>query len=232
MNRWIVNKKTNKIVTVLLPAIMASTLMNITTAYAHDDHERQSEPVTLLVNFQIASTGISADATGTPYYIVDGPGYAPERIYRNGEVSDEIEAERQVATLEGAQITFSGAPTDAIVNFTCLAGSCKMKFNDGSVLESNAGVPLEGRAINMWGPVYKAPTYDSTDGMTGILPIRIMGCGGLRETAGKGRLANMVGSVCFNGILNFNTNDMTDLTGSSKCTITMHSPINPAMIPK
>ena len=42
----------------------------------------------------------------------------------------------------------------------------------------------------------------------------------------------MVGSVCFNGIFNVDTNNPMNLTGASKCTITMHTPINPAMIPK
>jgi len=38
--------------------------------------------------------------------------------------------------------TFGGAPSDAVVRFGCIAGSCKMTFNDGSVLISDAGVPL------------------------------------------------------------------------------------------
>ena len=220
------NKKT---LSFMVPAILATSLIAFTTAYAHDDnHHKQTEPVTLLVNFQIASSGVSADSTGTQYYIVGGPGYAPERILRNGVVDNELDPARKIAKLEGAQITFSGEPTDPVVNFTCLAGSCTMKFKDGSVLVSNAGVPLEGRAINMWGPVVKSPDFDPVNGIT---PIRILGCGGLKEVAGKGRLANMVGSVCFNGVLNFNQFDPTQLTGSSKCTITMHTPMKPKSIP-
>lgn len=218
-----------KILSFMLPAFLATTLIIATTAYAHDDHRhKQTEPVTLLVNFKIASSGISADSKGTSYYIVGGPGYAPERIFSNGVIDNELESDRKIAMLEGAQITFSGEPDDPIVNFTCLAGSCKMNFKDGSVLVSNAGVQLEGRAINMWGPVYKSPDFDP---INGIMPIRIMGCGGLKEIAGKGRLANMVGSVCFNGVLNFNQFDQTQLTGSSKCTITMHTPRYPKSIP-
>jgi len=211
-----------------LPAILAASLMTMATAYADDDHPLQPEPITLLIHYKIASSSVGATSDGTPYYVVGGPGYAPEHIFPNGEVSDEVEPERQVATLEGAQITFSGQPNDPIVNFTCIAGSCKMYLKDGGVLVSNAGVPLEGRAINMWGPVYKAPSFDPVNG---IIPIRILGCGGLKEIAGKGRVANMVGSVCFNGIFNYNMYDQTKLTGSSKCTITMHTPINPAAIP-
>jgi hypothetical protein len=203
-----------------LPAILAASLIT-TAAYA-------AEPITLLVNFQVASSGMTTDSNGTEYYIVGGPGYAPKHIYPNGEVSNETDPDREIAQLENAQITFTGAPTDPVVDFTCLPGSCQMTFTDGSVLVSNAGVQLEGRAINMWGPVYKSPDFKP---LQGIFPIRILGCGGLKEVAGKGRLANMVGSVCFNGVLNYNMFDLTSLTGASKCTITMHTPLNPSKIP-
>ncbi|VAX06935.1 hypothetical protein MNBD_GAMMA25-1535 [hydrothermal vent metagenome] len=103
-----------------------------------------------------------------------------------------------------------------------------MAFADGSVLTSDAGVPLTGRAANLWGPVIKSPDFDPLNGIT---PIRILGCGGLKEIAGKGKYAGMVGSICFNGVLNFNQNDTSVLTGSSKCTITLHTPANPGSIP-
>lgn len=193
-----------------------------------DDLENQVEPVELLVDFKIAGNFTGFTEVGLPIYTIGGPGYAPKKIFKNGEISDKIKDERQITVLEGAQISFSGAPTDPVVRFTCLPGSCKMTFNDGSVLVSNAGVELEGRAINFWGPVVNSPNFDP---VAGIMPIRIMGCGGLKEVAGKGRLAGMVGSICFNGILNFNQNNQMVLTGSSKCTLTLHTPMNPAYIP-
>lgn len=209
--------------------LLAGCACLITTAYADTDDVRsqQVEPITDLINFQIKGVmNTTTSATGPVYYTVGGPGYAPPTIFPNGEVSDAIVPKRQVVTLKGAQITFTGAPTDAIVKFTCLPGSCEMDFKDGSRLVSNAGVQLQGRAINMWGPVYKNPAYVPNR----VLPIRILGCGGLKEVAGKGRFANMVGSVCFNGVLNFNLQNRTVLSGSSKCTITMHTPINPSAI--
>lgn len=192
-----------------------------------DELKKQIEPVELLVNFKIAGTFTGQTDIGLPIYTIEGPGYAPKKIFKSGEISDTINHERQVTTLEGAQITFSGAPTDPIVRFTCLPGSCKMKFTDGSVLVSDAGVSLEGRAINFWGPVIKSPSFDP---INGIIPIRILGCGGLQEVAGKGRLSGMVGSICFNGILNFNQYDQTVLTGSSKCTLVLHTPMNSSSI--
>jgi len=197
-------------------------------SYADEDNEDQVEPVELLINFQVSGNFAGFTEQGIPFYTIGGPGYAPKKIFSNGEISDGIKERRQVAQLEGAKITFSGAPTDPIVRFTCLPGSCNMNFKDGSKLVSNAGVELEGRAINMWGPVINSPNFDPVNG---IMPIRILGCGGLKEVAGKGRLANMVGSICFNGVLNFNQNDQTILTGSSKCTLTLHTPANPPTIP-
>ena len=135
---------------------------------------------------------------------------------------------RKTADLENAQITFSGKPIDPVIRFSCLTGSCNINLKDGAVLTSDAGVPLEGRAINMWGPVVMSPDFNP---VAGINPIRILGCGGLKEIASKGKAAGMVGSICFNGVLNFNQNDPSQLTGSSKCTITMHTPADPSIIP-
>lgn len=193
-----------------------------------DEKKKQVEPVELLVDFKIKGNFTSFTELGMPIYTIGGPGYAPKKIFRNGEISDQIKPKRQVTVLEGAQITFAGQPTDAVVRFSCLPGSCRMTFNDGSVLVSDAGVALEGRAINFWGPVIKSPSFDPVNK---IIPIRILGCGGLKEIAGKGRLAGMVGSICFNGILNFNQIDQTVLTGSSKCTLSLHTPMNPKNIP-
>jgi len=213
--------KTGLLALCLIPAIIAIP--------ANADYKKkQVEPVELLIDFKIAGNLDGFTDQGIPFYTIGGPGYAPKWIYKTGEISDRIKPKRQVTTLQGAKITFSGTPTDPVVRFTCLPGSCNMAFKDGSVLTSDAGVALEGRAINFWGPVVNSPDFDPQNG---IIPIRIMGCGGLKEVAGKGRLAGMVGSICFNGILNFNQNDQTVLSGSSKCTITLHTPANPAYIP-
>ena len=205
----------------LLPVVIAMP------TYA-DEKKQQVEPVELLVDFKIEGNYSGMTDLGMPSYTIGGPGYAPKKIFRNGEISDKIKSQRQVTVLEGAQISFAGAPTDPVVRFSCLPGSCKMTFNNGSVLVSDAGVALEGRAINFWGPVINSPNFDPVNG---IIPIRILGCGGLKEVAGKGRLAGMVGSICFNGILNFNQFDQTILTGSSKCTLTLHTPMDPTNIP-
>ena len=217
----------HSILTTSLIGLLLLPLITTQSAQA-DARKHQVEPVELLVDFKITGQFTGFTELGLPVYTLGGPGYAPKKIFKNGEIADGIKKERQVTVLEGAQISFSGAPTDPVVRFTCLPGSCKMRFKDGSVLVSNAGVELEGRAINFWGPVVNSPKFDP---LAGIIPIRILGCGGLKEVAGKGRLAGMVGSICFNGLLNFNQHDQSVLTGSSKCTITLHTPADPAMIP-
>jgi hypothetical protein len=191
----------------------------------------QIEPITLLVNFQIAGNFTAFDpSTGNSTYTIGGPGYAPLFIYPSGAVSDWVFPFRQVATLSNAQIVFPAFDPNnppPVMDFTCIPGTCTMSIG-GSVLQSDAGVPLEGRAPFMWGPVVKSPAYDPAHG---VLPIRILGCGGLKETSGKGMYANMVGSVCFNGALNFNVANPQTLTGGSKCTITLHTPAPGIQIP-
>jgi hypothetical protein len=212
-------------------------------AVAGDDDDKgedkvQVEPIELLINFKISG---SPDVT-TGAYAIGGPGYAPDDIGGEyGEVSDEVEKKRKVAMLSDAQITFSGGQYDPIVNFSCLPGTCKITFKDGSELMSAredqiysggpyAGlspyVKLEGRAINKWGPIVRSPDFDY---INGIFPTRILGCGGLIGTAG--RFKGMVGSICFNGQLNFNANSPV-LTGSSKCTIVLHTPAPGFEIPE
>lgn len=212
----------------LIAALLFLPVITSTSARADDGGKKSVEPVTLILNFHVTGQFSGMTSSGAPIYTVGGPGYAPPVIFPDGRVSDEIDPGRKVAELANAQITFTGQMTDPIVPFTCLPGTCTLTFPDGSVLQSNAGVALEGRAINLWGPVINSPSYDPTKG---ILPIRILGCGGLKEVAGKGRWAGMVGSICFNGTLNFNESDPMTLTGSSKCTITLHTPANPQMIP-
>ncbi len=217
-------KRSNKV----LCSSLALLVLGLAGNAMASDANQQYEPVELVINFQVTGQFSGFTATGTPLYTVQGPGYAPEEIFRSGEISDVINPERKVADLENAQITFTGMQTDPVMRFTCLPGTCTVTFKDGSVLQSNAGVDLEGRAANLWGPIVRSPKFDAANG---IIPLRIFGCGGLKEVAGKGRLAGMVGSICFNGQLNFNQNDPSSLTGASKCTITMHTPADPAAIP-
>ena len=207
----------------VLPAIMF-----MSTAHAANKNT-QVEPIELLIDFEISGelTGVTDDMQ--PIFTINGPGYAPKSISKiDGEISDRRHNNRKVTDLIGGQITFSGAPTDPVVNFSCITGSCTMPFSDGSVLTSGAGILLEGRAINQWGPVINSPDFDP---INGIIPIRILGCGGLEETALTGKFAGMIGSICFNGVLNFDQLNPTKLTGSSKCTITLHTPAPPAPPP-
>lgn len=203
-------------------------------AVADDDGEKkhQYEPIELLINFQIAGNFTSATQEGA-VYTIGGPGYAPGKIFKNGEISDKTKKKRLVTNLEGAQITFSGDPQAPVVRFSCIPGSCNMTFKDGSVLTSDAGVALEGRAINKWGPIIMSPDFNPdpnyipnplTGPDEGVYPIRILGCGGLKGSGTVGRYAGMVGSICFNGQLNFDAGNQLVLTGSSKCTITLHTP--------
>lgn len=189
----------------------------------------QTEPVELLIDFKITGD-FTGGGAGTVTYTIGGPGFAPWYIFRTGEIIDRVLPSRKAAQLSNAQVVFPAFDFNSppgVIEFTCKTGSCTIETG-GSVLQSDAGVPLAGRAPFMWGPVFKSPDFDPVNG---VFPIRILGCGGLKETSGYGKYAGMVGSICFNGTLNFSAANPLQLTGGSKCTITLHTPVPGTPIP-
>jgi len=178
------------------------------------------EPLEYLVKFDIAGYP-NPDGSGT--FIIGGPGYATITT-SSGEILDNKVPGLNIAQLTGAVISFSGdLMNDPVVPFTCLAGTCTIDIG-GSTLTSNAGVELDGKLVSMWGPVINSDF--NPDGTS--TPLRILGCGGLKDISGVGDFAGMVGSICFNGVFNvpdFQSNFV--LTGGSNCTITMHTPVVP-----
>ena len=180
----------------------------------------QEEPFVYLVKFVI--TG-SPNPSGDGSFIINGPGYSTITT-SSGEILDSVVPGLEVAELSGAVIEFSGdLMNDPIIPFTCRTGECTITIG-GSTFTSDAGVPLDGKVVPMWGPVINSefnPDGSST-------PIRILGCGGLKEISGVGDFAGMVGSICFNGtftVPDFQTN--FTLTGGSDCTIALHTPVVP-----
>ena len=179
------------------------------------------EPLELLINFDIVGTPV-----GPGLFEINGPGYASITT-SDGEILDGKHPGLKVAELSGAQIQFQGAFTDPIVSFTCLPGSCTITLDDGSVLQSDDRVPLDGRFVSaqVWGLV------PNSELEAGLFPQRILGCGGLQGVSGPKQ--GMVGSICFNGVFNvpsdLGTNPAAVLTGGSKCTIVLHHPVFPPM---
>ncbi len=171
------------------------------------------EPSEYLLKFDIVG-----QPTGTGSFIINGPGYAAITT-STGAVLDNKNPGLMHAKLSGAEIAFQGYLTDPVVNFTCVADSCRIEFDDGSVLTSDSeNLPLQGRVARVYGPVQNENLTASST------PLRILGCGGLKGIAGP--MNGMVGSICFNGTFNvpdFQTN--FSLTGGSNCTIVMHKPI-------
>lgn len=206
--------------------VYAFALYTICTLATTGALAESGDPVELLFNFQATGQFLRFDTTThQSTYLISADGRAP-RVKGNGVIrsprSDEARDDSYQVTLTDAAITFDAFdPTNPqpVVNFTC--EGCKISFPDGSTLTSDPNVPLQGRAFFLYGPV--APIPGSP-----IVTIRMAGCSGLRETAGMGKLANKVGSICFNGEFNFDVSDPTRLpetiTGSSNCTIVAHSP--------
>jgi hypothetical protein len=188
-----------------------------------------TDPVELLYSFQATGQFQSFDPqTRRSTYVINAIGRAP-RVKENGIVraaaGDDADDDDYQVVLSDAAITFDAFdPTQPapVVRFDCTG--CRLTFPDGSTLTSDPNLPLEGRALFLYGPVAPSPASP-------VMTIRMAGCSGLRETAGVGRLANKVGSICFNGVFNFDVSDPTRLpatiTGASNCTIVTHSPVAP-----
>ncbi len=186
------------------------------------DPNSQGEPIELLIKFQADGIAAGVDpTTGAINYDLTAAGYVPS-ITANALISKTIGVE-SIVQIENTTISFEPfdfAAPPPIVNFTC--DQCVLNFNNGSVFQSNPDVPLTGRSMFSFGPVAFDPSNPT------LLTIRMMGCAGLQETTGTGTYAGMVGSICFNGVFNFDVSDppasLATITGSSNCTITLHTP--------
>lgn len=184
-----------------------------------------SDPVEMLYNFQATGQFRGIDpVTHKSTYVISAVGRAP-RIKENGLIrlrgKEDEDDENFKVLLTDAAITFDAFdPTASVVNFSC--EGCKLTYPDGSTFTSDPNVPLQGRAFFLYGPV--APSRTSP-----IVTIRMAGCSGLREIAGVGKLANKVGSICFNGVFDFDMSNPNSLpptiTGASNCTIVTHTPV-------
>ena len=176
--------------------------------------------VDFLIKFVAKGGSVGFDPqTGESDYLINADGYLPE-INDEGIVNKKLSNETPIAHIENAIIRFDyfdfSAPP-ATVKFTCLG--CTLRFPDGTVLESDPEIELVGRALFAYGPVNTGKAHTT---------IRMMGCAGLKETSGQGPYANMVGSICFNGVFDFDLSDppmsLASITGLSNCTVSLHTP--------
>lgn len=207
----------------LIIGFLCAGILSAVTAHAASI---AADPVGMVYQFVATGEFQSVDpATGKITYVINADGQAP-RVQPDGLVQSRVSKnDASKVRLSGAEITFdpyNPASPPPVINFTC--AGCKLSFPDGSTLISDPGVPLDGRGLFIYGPVAPEP------GKT-IMTIRMVGCSGLREISGVGRLANKVGSICFNGVFDFDVSNPNviplTLTGDSTCTIVMHTPAVP-----
>ncbi len=210
--------KSNWVKKISVIAMCAASVFAVSSANA-----ASTDPVDMLYNFQATGQYYGYDSlTGKTTYAISAVGTAPN-IKGNGIIrtsKHDGDDDDYKVVLTDAKITFDKfdfANPSPVVNFSC--AGCKLSFPDGSTLSSDPNVPLEGRALFLYGPV--APNPDTPN----LFTIRMAGCSGLHETAGVGKLANKVGTICFNGVFNFDTNNLAGITGSSNCTIVTHTPV-------
>jgi hypothetical protein len=197
------------------------------TAQAKKDAVRpavESDALTeLLIKFQVTGTFESFDPiTQVATFTFSGPFF--ESVVGTGGVISDRPGE-QLGNVVNARVQFTlGASSDTF-RFTC--DECEFQFFDGSVVQPLLTIPMEGRMLVELGPV---PPPDPA-----LVNLRGAGCGGTRETAGRGKLANLRGSLCVNGVFGFpaslpSIQDPSSLVslmgvGESDCTLVFHKPL-------
>ena len=185
----------------------------------------QTDPVQMLYNFK--ADGLIAGVTNEKItYLISAVGHAPV-VKENGIVrtrsKNDTDDDDYKVILSGATISFDAFdltdPTKipSIATFSC--EGCTLTFPDGSTLTSDTAVPLEGRALFLYGPVAFNPATPTKQ------TIRMAGCSGLKATSTVGKLGGKVGTICFNGEFYFDMNNPYVITGSSDCTIVTHTPL-------
>jgi hypothetical protein len=179
----------------------------------------------LLIKFQVTGTFESFDPVrNEATFTFSGPFFA-SAVGRDGVISDQ--PGRQLGNVVNARVQFTLGATSDTFRFTC--DECEFRFFDGSVVEPLLAIPMEGRMLVELGPV---PPPDPA-----LVNLRGAGCGGAKETAGRGKLANSRGALCVNGVFGFpgslptlsDPSSLVGLTGvgESDCTLVFHKPLIP-----
>jgi hypothetical protein len=172
----------------------------------------------LVLKFHVVGSFESLDpTTGVVTFTFTGPFGATQIDPITGVVRN-AQTGPQIGNIEHASVRFSMDPAKGVLNadsarFTC--DQCVMRFNDGSVLQplradpSNPipqeDIPMEGRLLLPLGPL---PGTNP-----GTIALRGAGCGGAKEVAGHGFLANTVGAICMNGFFTLPAALPTTTTG-------------------
>jgi hypothetical protein len=158
----------------------------------------------LVLKFHVVGSFENLDPTrGVVTFSFSGPFGATQIDPVTGVVNNS-QTGPEIGAIEHASVQFwidpgNGALRADSARFTC--DQCVMRFNDGSVLQPlradpnnpipQADIPMEGRLLLGLGPLPGASP--------GTVALRGAGCGGAREVAGRGFLANTVGAICMNG---------------------------------
>lgn len=149
-------------------------------------------------------------------YPISGKVYAPNVNAINGVTEGALS---QVGTIEATpefDVSFFALNTEDWTTLPVLPwtmSAYSMKVN-GSTFEYIEGMELKGSAFAALGPVEEPNEVGAS--------LRMGGCEGIRETSGKGKHANMIGTLCLNGTFSFQPN--FDGIGVSNCTLVLHKP--------
>jgi hypothetical protein len=186
-----------------------------------------------------ARQGWSAD--GAPVFKLNGLVYAGSAVDATATVGSGHGALLGQVSNWWFTIKVGGSASGYVNTDTRLrCAPCRITLNDGGVLDAivdnpatpwlETDIPLTARLLPELGSV------STTDTLRPV-QMRTVGCMGLKEIAGRGKLANKQGTLCFNGVVKLPSwpanaaafGAIGSIGLESDSTLTVHNPLTDAL---
>jgi hypothetical protein len=215
----------------LLPAPLVTVLTPLVPGGLHK----------FLLHIDAAGPRQGWGADGAPVYKLNGQVYAGAAVDSTATVGGGHGAPLGQVTNWWLSIQVGGNASGYVNTDTRLrCAPCRITLNDGGVLDvivdnpatpwPEINIPLTARLLPELGPVSTSDTLRPAH-------MRVVGCVGLKEIAGRGKLAYKQGTLCLNGVVKLPSwpanaaafGAIGSIGLESDSTLTVHNPLTDAL---
>jgi hypothetical protein len=194
-----------------------------------------------LLHIDATGTRQGWGADGAPVYKLNGMVYAGSAVDSSATVGSGHGAALGQIKDWWLSIQIGGNASGYVNTDTRLrCAPCRITLNDGGVLDvivdnpatpwPETNIPLTARLLPELGPV-------STSDSQLPMHMRTVGCMGLKEVAGRGKLAYKQGTLCLNGVVKLPVwpanaaafGAISNIGLESDSTLTVHNPLTDAL---
>lgn len=198
-------------------------------------------PQKFLLHLEADGPRVGWGADGAPLYRLNGEIHAGSAVDANADVGPGYGAHVGRIVDWYLSVAVGGDASGYRNTDTRLrCAPCRIALDDGGVLEAivdnratpwpELDIPLDARLLPELGPVSNSDALRPAH-------IRSVGCIGLRETTGRGKLAGASGTLCLNGVVKLPSwpgnaaavGAQASLGLESDSTLTMHRPLADAI---